>query len=114
VDPSLSTPSKQVRIMHSSLASTSSGSFLISSSRISSDHKIAPPVIEQLPRLTHHEWRSIYPAKPLHQQSQTELISHARELTTVASHAKQHTQGQDTVIEAAQAQLVIQELYAKK
>ncbi|KAI0705819.1 hypothetical protein BC835DRAFT_1445266 [Cytidiella melzeri] len=64
--------------------------------------------------LANHNWRSIYPAKPLHQQSQTKLISHARELTTVASRAKQHTQGQDTVIEAAQAQLVIQELYAKK
>ncbi|KAI0694192.1 hypothetical protein BC835DRAFT_1306390 [Cytidiella melzeri] len=100
--------------MQSSLASTLSGSFLISASRISSDHEIAPPVIERLPPLTDHNWRSIYPAKPLHQQSQTELISHARELTVVASRAKQHTQGQDTVIEAAQAQLVIQELYAKK
>lgn len=114
VDPSLYTPSKRIHLMTAALASTSSGSFLVDAARITSSHHVAPPVLEKLPPLTNSDWSQLRPHIPLHQQTRTELLEHTEQLTSLASRAKGQIQAQNVIIEGAQAQLVIQDLYANK
>ncbi|KIL62014.1 hypothetical protein M378DRAFT_81767, partial [Amanita muscaria Koide BX008] len=59
VDPELYTPSKRMRMMHSAMASTSSGSLLVSKAKLTSEHArhiISPPVLEALPVLPQPNW----------------------------------------------------------
>ncbi|KDQ54526.1 hypothetical protein JAAARDRAFT_83974, partial [Jaapia argillacea MUCL 33604] len=56
IDPTLFTPTKRARILQSSLARTSSGSFLVNGTRITSKHKIHAPVLEKPPLLPEPNW----------------------------------------------------------
>lgn len=113
VDPSLYTPSKRVRVMRASLASTSSGSFLVSSGPVTSSCRIDPPVLERLPP-SDIDWRKINDIARPQELSRDELIEHLQQLTDLSSRAKSHIQAQNVLIEATQAQLVVQDLYARK
>ncbi|KAI0825906.1 hypothetical protein BC629DRAFT_1265684, partial [Irpex lacteus] len=108
------TPSKRVCIMQATLASTSSGSFLVSSEPIRSSHHIAAPVLERLPLLDDVDWKKLTHGRKPNEQSHTELVERVQELTAISLCAKNHIQAQHILIEAAQAQLVVQDLYARK
>ena len=58
IDPSLvpETPSKRLRFMYAGLASSSTGSLLLSKTRLTSSYPIHPPVLEALPKLPQHDW----------------------------------------------------------
>jgi hypothetical protein len=59
VNPAPETPSKRMRLLYGALASTSSGSMLVSKTRVTSAYKIAAPVLEVLPELPAPDWRML-------------------------------------------------------
>ncbi|KZP05768.1 hypothetical protein FIBSPDRAFT_765389 [Athelia psychrophila] len=112
IDPSLYTPSKRSRVLQQSLADSSTGSFLVSDGKISSSDPIAPPVLEGTANIVQPNWTLI------EQQHQTrtkdEMQAHIDALTESLKQARILIAAKDSIIEGAQAQLVIQNLHLKK
>lgn len=112
IDPSLYTPSKRSHILQESLAESSTGSFLVSDSKITSSQIIPPPVLEGTANLIHPDWTLI------EQQNQSrnkdEMQAHIDTLTESLKRARVLIAVKDSIIEGTQAQLVIQNLHLKK
>ncbi|PCH43358.1 hypothetical protein WOLCODRAFT_76096 [Wolfiporia cocos MD-104 SS10] len=112
-DAILDTPSKRIRLMTAGIASTASGSFLLSKTPINAMHNIAPPVLERVPmQLPNPDWGMLQ--QPSGQQSHTEMQHKIDRLTENLHLAHEHTHARDAIIEGAHAQLVIQDMYGEK
>ncbi|KAE9402189.1 hypothetical protein BT96DRAFT_1088156 [Gymnopus androsaceus JB14] len=84
-NPSLLTPSKQMRFLGNSLANTASASFLITkanTTHLQMSTLIKPPVLESTPsELRRPEWDVLRPAIPIHQMTREDLLEHSEKLT---------------------------------
>ncbi|KAK0442767.1 uncharacterized protein EV420DRAFT_1315163 [Desarmillaria tabescens] len=107
MDASLYTPSKQMRMMTTSLALTSSGSFLVQPTvKITSRHTIDPPILEA--RGTGALVPNIDEITP--RQLKAEIMH----LRNDMSLAHQHLIARDGIIESAHATLVVQNIFVEK
>lgn len=112
IDPILYTPSKRSRVLQQSLADSSTGSFLVSDGKISSSDSIAPPVLEGTANITQPDWTLI---EQQHQaRTKDEMQAHIDALTESLKRARILVAAKNSIIEGAQAQLVIQNLHLKK
>ncbi|KAI5118538.1 hypothetical protein M0805_008479 [Coniferiporia weirii] len=113
VDPSLYTPPKRIRHMTASLARSSSGSFLVSRTKFTSSQNILAPVLEQPPEIPEPNWALLQrPDRPINSFSRNELEQTNKKLTKSLDLAHCHLRVTRSINEAANAQLVIQDLYA--
>ena len=105
-------PSNYVRLMTAGLASTASGSFLVSRDPVTSQSAIPAPVYEMPPPiepidqsalLDHHD-----------EPTKAELKMQIDDLTEQLRHAKEHIQTRNSIIEGAHAQMVLQNLFVEK
>jgi DDE superfamily endonuclease len=113
IDPSLFTPSKRMRILSTSLATTSSGSFLIQKPPIVSSQVIAPPVIEHPPPLAEPDWALL--STPADKGAGHETLeSRIGALTTSLKLSRQHILARDAIIEGAHATMVVQSIYCDR
>jgi hypothetical protein len=81
IDPSLETPSKRMCMLYSALASTSSGSLLISKAKMTSSYKIPQPVFETILDLPWPDWDLLGGADPRAYQSWEALEQQNHKLT---------------------------------
>ncbi|KAH8118083.1 hypothetical protein DFH11DRAFT_1503314 [Phellopilus nigrolimitatus] len=114
IDPSQYTPSKRMRLMVGSLAMSDSGSFLVSRTKMNCTYAIAPPVLEQTPNLPEPDWSLTRSTHNFNLFSRNELEERARKLTNSLNLAQRHVQVSRSINEAANAQLIVQDLYASK
>ncbi|KAJ6536521.1 hypothetical protein DFH09DRAFT_931217 [Mycena vulgaris] len=116
IDPALYTPSKRMRFMTGALAGTESGSFLVSKTAVTSRSTIAPPVLEKLPPLPGLDWGLIDANRPnkIQHLSANDLRGRVEELTSSLMLGRQHLVARDGIIEAANAQLIIQNIFVSK
>ncbi|KAH8117889.1 hypothetical protein DFH11DRAFT_1504140 [Phellopilus nigrolimitatus] len=115
IDPELYTPSKRMRLMTSTMAMSSSGSFLVSRAKCSSSDTIAAPVLEQPPVLPEPDWSLVGThVKSATFLSRGELEGRVQSLTANLELARNHIQAIRGINEGANAQLVVQDLYASK
>ncbi|KAF5319127.1 hypothetical protein D9611_014093 [Ephemerocybe angulata] len=111
-DPTLYTPSKRMRSMYAALASTSSGSILLSKAKITSSTPILDPMIEDLPPLEQPDWSL---ARTVTANMSYEQLVHENErLRTHLTHAAKLHHAQEGIIEGAHATMVIQNLHLQK
>jgi hypothetical protein len=113
-DPSLFTPSKRGRIFVGSLASSNSAAFLVGSSKITSSQTIAPPVLETVPQYLKPDWNLAQSPSNLERKTRKQLEDEIRELTNNLRRAHITHQVQERIIEGANAQLIVQDIFAIK
>ncbi|KAJ7696965.1 hypothetical protein B0H17DRAFT_895506, partial [Mycena rosella] len=113
IDPALYTPSKRMRMMTSTLGGTASGSFLISKAPVTSRSHIAPPVLEGAPILPMIDWNLLRRSRPedIETLSAQALRERVNALTSSLAITQQHLLARDGMIEAANAQLVVQNIF---
>lgn len=120
IDPELLTPSKRGRILVGALAASKSAPFLVGTSKITSLNKIASPVFEQPPPMSFNEfrWETIgnRKGKGKEKESMTrgELEGAIDQLAERLRIAHINNRAQQSVIEAAHATLVVQNMWAMK
>ncbi|KAJ7026750.1 hypothetical protein C8F04DRAFT_899115, partial [Mycena alexandri] len=116
IDPTLYTPSKRMRMMTSALGGTASGSFLISKVPVTSQSHIAPPVLEGPPILPMPNWNLLRGSRPedIENLSAQALRERVKALTLSLAISQQHLLARDGMIEAANAQLVVQNIFVGK
>ncbi|KAJ7220154.1 hypothetical protein GGX14DRAFT_354745 [Mycena pura] len=107
------TPSKRMRMMTSALGGTASGSFLISKAPVTSCSHIAPPVLEGPPILPMPDWDLLHGSRPedIKKLSAEALRERVNSLTTSLALSQQHLLACDGIIEGANAQLVVQNIF---
>ena len=88
VDPIADTPSKRMHILYGGLASTSSGSFLIAKTHMTSADKIPTPVFKSLPKLLKPDWTLLQGLPPSTYQSREMLEQTNLELTEHLAHSR--------------------------
>ncbi|KAJ7874177.1 hypothetical protein B0H14DRAFT_3555565 [Mycena olivaceomarginata] len=112
IDPALYTPSKRMRMMTSALGGTASGSFLISKAPITSRSHIAPPVLEGPPILPIPDWNLLRRSpEDIENLSAQALRERVNALTSSLAISQQHLLARDGMIEAANAQLVVLNIF---
>ncbi|KJA24678.1 hypothetical protein HYPSUDRAFT_200539 [Hypholoma sublateritium FD-334 SS-4] len=114
-DPNvLDTPSKCMWLLGAALGSTSAGSILLSKAKVThlemSEIIKAPIIQHEDPTFPEPDWSLLKPNAPLQHQSQAKLEQMIEELTLNLSLVYQMIVGQRGIIEAANAQLLIQNL----
>lgn len=113
-DPSLMTPSKRMRFLGNGLASTSSGSFLLTKAKtthLQMSHLIKPPVLEATPsHLPRPNWSILKPNIPMATMSPESLLRHSEELVDELRKACILIQAYDAIIEGQNAQLVVRNM----
>jgi hypothetical protein len=117
IDPALYTPSKCMRLLNSALASTSSGSYLVTKTPLTAaqaSYLVAPPVIEKPPPLPEPDWTLLEPIEESHRHTHEHLENRIQQLTESLGHAQQQIHARNLVIEANQAQLIVQGLTLTK
>ncbi|KAF8160510.1 hypothetical protein BJ912DRAFT_891218 [Pholiota molesta] len=110
VDADLFTPSKRMRSLYAGLASTSSGSFLVSKTPLTSATPILDPVLEDLPHLPQPDW-SLASKIPFHGQN---LEEENRMLRQNLQQAHTLFCAQSGIIEGANATMVVQNMHLRK
>ncbi|KAJ7272279.1 hypothetical protein C8J57DRAFT_1064506 [Mycena rebaudengoi] len=113
IDPSLYTPSKRMRMMTSALGATASGSFLISNAPVTSLSHIAPPVLERPQILPTPNWDLLRESRPedIEMLSAQALRERVNRLTSALVLSQQQLVMREGMIEAANAQLVVQNIF---
>jgi hypothetical protein len=109
IDPALFTPSKRGSLLATAPAGSSSGSFLVADTKLTSDQRIAPPVLEHTRGLPMPDWSLL--EKKEEYQTRDDMQKQIEELTNSLRHAHIQVQAQNSVIEGAHAQLVVQDMY---
>ncbi|THH06317.1 hypothetical protein EW146_g9650 [Bondarzewia mesenterica] len=113
--PCTDTPSKCIRLMTAGLASTSSGSLLLSKRHITTRNTILIPILEPLPTLNEPNWSLLQPKNYTSSRETTEqLQARIDQLTAELMLAKQHIEARDDTITANHAQMVLQNVYLDK
>ncbi|KAF8876881.1 hypothetical protein CPB84DRAFT_1736288 [Gymnopilus junonius] len=113
IDPDLYTPTKRMRILYSGLASTSSGSFLVSKVKLTSSMPIIDPILESMPPLQAPDWTLAYQS-PNSQKTRQQLQEENGVLRTNLQMAHIHVHAQDGIIEGAHATMVVQNIHLRK
>ena len=117
-NPNFATPSKRMRFLAAGLASTSSGSMLITRSRVTHLDMakfITPPITEQVPpQLKAPDWTLLQHTDPLSSLTRAQLEAHVTALEESLERSKKVTLAQQVIIEGANAQLVVQNLTMDK
>lgn len=112
IDPSLFTPSKRATALRATLAESNSGSFLVGDARIASSQTILAPVLEQTSNLEQPDWALL--KSQITSQTKEQMKAHIEALTESLRRAKILVAAKDSIIEASQAQLVIQNMHLNK
>ncbi|KAJ7129033.1 hypothetical protein C8R43DRAFT_896956 [Mycena crocata] len=116
IDPELYTPSKRMRFMTSALATTSSGSFLVSKDPITATSRLPNPVLEGPPTaipsvdVTSLELTD----QDLEKMSKSELLEAARKMRQNLGVANQHIAARDGIIESSHATIVLQNVFCER
>ncbi|KAJ3499646.1 hypothetical protein NMY22_g19492 [Coprinellus aureogranulatus] len=112
IDPDLYTPSKRIRALNTGLASTSSGSFLVSSDKLTSSTPVIPPVLEAVPSLPQPDWSlsrkssNVSTVRDLQRENET--------LRAQRKRAETIDRVKDGIIEGCHATMVIQNCHLMK
>jgi hypothetical protein len=114
IDPALFTPTNRMRLMTSTLAGTSSGSFLVGKPRITSAHTIASPVFDRTALIPDPDWSLLHPRTSGSNQTKEQLEETIKRLTLNLDLSRQQIAAKDSVIEGANAQLAVQSIYNKR
>ena len=114
IDPTLFTPSKHSRILVGAMAASKLAAFLVGTSKVSSAQTIAPPVLEEPPPVLKPDWSLIRSPSHLQEKSHRGLENKIKALTESLQLAHIHHHAQQSVIEAAHAQLIVQDMFAVK
>ncbi|KAJ7147439.1 hypothetical protein C8R43DRAFT_890005 [Mycena crocata] len=115
IDPDLYTPSKRMRMMTGALSSTSSGSFLVGSSKVTSISTIPEPILEGPPSFPQPDWDHLAdPDDALDGLTRSELLEYAKGAKRDLRNAQQHIHARDGIIESSHATIVVQNLFVKK
>lgn len=114
IDPALFTPTNRMRLMTSSLAGTSSGSFLVGKPRIMSAQTITSPVFDRTTTIPDPDWNLLHPRASGSNQTKEELKETIKKLTLSLDLSRQQIAAKDSVIEGANAQLAVQSVYNKR
>lgn len=115
MDTSLYTPTKRRRILYGALASTSSGSYLVSKRTITSDQPIPPLTLDKHPPLgTLDRSLLVSPSASRSCCTRTDITTENKRLREELRLAHQHIAAQCLIIESDQAQLVVQNLHLQK
>lgn len=109
IDPSLFTPTKWGSILQKGLASSSSGSFLVDSAKITSSQLIFAPVHEGTANLKEPDWSVMCT-----QKTKPKMETYIEELVHGLKTAQTLVAVQNSIIEGQQAQLVLQNLQLVK
>ena len=112
--PEPDTPSKRMRIMYSELGATSSGSMLVSKTRITSAYKAAPPVIEKAPLLPEPDWTHLDKKMDTGYQSRESLLKQIESLTDSLHRSRDIIRTHQVMAERTSAQLVLQNAHLNK
>ena len=111
LDPALFTPTKRARALYSTLAQSSSASFLVAKEKLTAERSIPPIVLEKVPAyIEEPDWRGM-------QHSLKQLTLSGKNLDDVAelsqniARAQLQNRVQKSITEAAQAQLVVATVY---
>lgn len=106
------TPSKRTRIVTANLASTSSGSFLLSKRTVTSHDVLPAPVLRTVTALPDIDWSVLHlPNYPSPASSTEELRTYIATLLSTVRLAHQHIKARDSIIEGNNAQMVLQALH---
>ena len=111
IDPSLYTPSKRMWLLYSAMASTSSGSYLISKTPVTvaqASHFVNPPVIKKPPPMPEPDWLLLTSENNIQHLSRAQLEEQQERLIKSLRAAHQQIHAQNLMIEASQAQLIVQ------
>lgn len=115
VDPSLFTPSKQARAFKDALESSESGSHLLSRPRLDSLAKPITPIVERLPYMPEPDWSLTSSQRdPVGSTSMSVLQLENKLLRTNLQLACAHVKAHQAINEAANAQLIIQNIQAEQ
>jgi hypothetical protein len=115
VDPNNETPSKRACLVVSSLATSGTASFLIHRNPISLADRLAAPVFGCTPELPAIDVDSLQRLDPLeHHQTWPDLEEEVANMRAQLKLAQRHIAARDIIIEAANAQMVLQGLYGAK
>jgi hypothetical protein len=114
IDPALETPSKRMQLMYGALGSTSSGSILVSKTRITSAYKVTAPVIEMLPELPAPNWTILQNQPPSGYQSRGALEDQNWALTESLECAQEIIQANELIEQNRAAMLVVQHAHLIK
>jgi hypothetical protein len=114
IDPTLETPSKSIRMLYSTLVSTSSGSMLVSKVKMSSTYKIPKPVLEAVPDLPQPDWTLLGGPDPGTYQSLGELEQQNHQLTDSFARSQDIICTHELIDEGRAAQLLIQNVILVK
>ncbi|KAG6843795.1 hypothetical protein H0H87_000395, partial [Tephrocybe sp. NHM501043] len=101
-----------MHLLHSSLTSTSSGFFLVSTAIITLVIPITLPILEALPNFPEHQWNLV--KAPATWKTYQQLEKKNEKLQTNLQFAKSHVQACKMMLEGTQAQLVLQNLHLHK
>ena len=114
IDLDLYTPTKRLQTLYSALGSNEEHRFLVSKSPLTSTMPITAPVLERHPHIPPPDWSLTKEPPPQiwksHQQLEYENLNLKSNLTI----AHQHARAQDSIIQGAHAQLVVQNLHLQK
>ncbi|KAH6885999.1 hypothetical protein BKA70DRAFT_1123458 [Coprinopsis sp. MPI-PUGE-AT-0042] len=111
-DPDLYTPSKRMRALYTSIASTSSGSFLVSTDKLTSATPIIAPVLEATPSLAQPDWSMA--DRPTTASTLRELQRKNEMLKAQLQQAQVVDRAKDGIIEGCHATMVIQNFHLIK
>lgn len=102
-------PSKRLRRLYGALASTSSGSLLISKTRMTSAYQFKEPVLEAIPELPQPDWTMLTKTHdPVGYQTREMLEELNRELIKNLERSKMIIRARELIDERQSAQLIIQ------
>jgi hypothetical protein len=102
------TPSKRTRRLYGALASTSTGSLLLSKTRLTSSYKLMQPVLEAAPELPQPDWSLLSKTPPRAYQTREMLEQQNQELTEHLRRSQKIIRARELIDERQSAQLVIQ------
>jgi hypothetical protein len=103
-------------MMTSILAGTASGSFLVSNNPVTSQSSIMRPLLEHVPVLLSPDWGLIQANQPerIEHLSAKELRGWVAQLTVSLGHGQRQILVRDSILEASNAQLMIQNIFVRK
>ena len=114
IDPDLYTPTKRLRRLYSTLGSNEEHRFLVSKSPLTSATPIAAPVLEGPLHIPLPDWSLQKRSDSKIWKSRRQLENEISELKNNLTIAEMHSHAQDSIIQGAHAQLVVQDLHLRK
>ncbi|KAF8211790.1 hypothetical protein K438DRAFT_1494564, partial [Mycena galopus ATCC 62051] len=116
IDPELYTPSKCMRFMTSALATTSSGSFLVSKDPITSTSRLPKPVLEGPPTTIPQLDLTLLELSDtaLESMLKSELLEATKRMRENLGVANQYIVARDGIIEPSHATIVLQNVFCER